>query len=224
MKKNVLIVAHPDDEVLFFSSILESFAQEVHVICVTDGNADGRGVQRKEEFKRALNEFGVNSFQMLDLPDAYNENIPQERLEENLRTILKNVDGHVFTHGPFGDYGHPHHIQVAYTVHKLVDKNKIFTPNVLEFTNAHTFIPDKDLESVWERKLKVFTEVYALEYERFVTLIPARFKESFLLSNEETTGILNYLQEDTPLPILNQWKPFKKSLELFKKKGLKRAF
>ena len=46
--KRIIIVAHPDDETLKFSSVLN----DALVVCVTDGNSLGRGCQRKREFNK----------------------------------------------------------------------------------------------------------------------------------------------------------------------------
>lgn len=228
-QKAIIIVAHPDDEALFFSSILDHRTLEKHVICITDGNADGRGAERDHEFKKCMEFFNVESFEKFNLPDRYDEGLDQSFLEEKLKQSFENYlekDSLIFTHGPFGDYGHPHHITTSFVVHKILKstENKIFTPNVLDHPMGMTFYEEKNIESTWEKKLEVLGSIYEKEYVRFVSLVPAKAKESYLQSNQETYKILDYLVNDTPLKGLKDYKPFQRSLELFKENGLKRKF
>ncbi|MCR9206347.1 MAG: PIG-L family deacetylase, partial [Halobacteriovoraceae bacterium] len=64
MKNKALFVAHPDDEVLFFSGPLYTFGKDFHVVLVTDGNADGLGKSRLKEFELSLESFNVDSFEL----------------------------------------------------------------------------------------------------------------------------------------------------------------
>lgn len=228
-KKAIIIVAHPDDEVLFFSTILDNKDLEKHVICITDGNADGRGKERDLEFKKCMEFYKIRSFEKYNFPDKYDENLDSLELETCLKKScgeLVTEDTLVFTHGPFGDYGHPHHITTSYVVHKSLNKgkSKIYTPNVLEHPNGVSFQKESMQTKVWERKLEVLCSIYKEEYKRFVSLVPARASESFILSNSETYNILEYLINDKDLKDLSIYLPYKKSLELFKDNGLKRKF
>ncbi|KAF9615670.1 hypothetical protein IFM89_026024 [Coptis chinensis] len=51
-RKVMLVAAHPDDEAMFFSPTilyLTSKGHTVHILCLSTGNADGKGNVRKEE-------------------------------------------------------------------------------------------------------------------------------------------------------------------------------
>ncbi|XP_068326135.1 uncharacterized protein [Pyrus communis] len=56
-KRNVLfVVAHPDDESMFFTptiNYLTSRGHNVHILCLSIGDADGKGTTRKEELYQA---------------------------------------------------------------------------------------------------------------------------------------------------------------------------
>lgn len=233
MKKYCIICAHPDDETLFFSSILNSFGQDTLVHCLTDGNADGRGSERKKEFQKAMDYFEVANWTWSGLPDIYEKNLDPEKLKEEIGKTLKSLpkDSIVFTHGPFGDYGHPHHIQVARAVHQIVFEEipslGLYYPNTLALEAGTNPFQIKSQES-WQKKLHVLENIYYQEYSRFVSLIPAKATESFIKSDHRTLKILDFFcpnnHEKNLSGDLGVMGPFKRSLEIFKENGLVRKF
>ncbi|XP_074350091.1 uncharacterized protein LOC141689638 isoform X2 [Apium graveolens] len=74
-KKNVLLViAHPDDESMFFTptiNYLTSIRHNIHILCMSTGNADGIGNIRKEELYQASSilEVPQNQVKILDHPN-----------------------------------------------------------------------------------------------------------------------------------------------------------
>jgi GlcNAc-PI de-N-acetylase len=57
-----LVIAHPDDEAMFFVPTLLSVPPySIHVLCLSNGNFDGLGKQRELELKQALQTFGVSA-------------------------------------------------------------------------------------------------------------------------------------------------------------------
>jgi N-acetylglucosaminylphosphatidylinositol deacetylase len=59
----LLVVAHPDDEVMFFSPLLECMARfpkrQFHLLCLSTGNFDGLGEMRKEELLKCVQIFNI---------------------------------------------------------------------------------------------------------------------------------------------------------------------
>ncbi|KTB14210.1 N-acetylglucosaminyl-phosphatidylinositol de-N-acetylase [Nakaseomyces glabratus] len=77
-----LVIAHPDDEIMFFSpTILQliDHVQELNVVCLSNGDADGLGELRAKELKDAIGYLTVNrnlrnvSLNILDYTDGQNE-------------------------------------------------------------------------------------------------------------------------------------------------------
>ncbi|XP_034691753.1 probable N-acetylglucosaminyl-phosphatidylinositol de-N-acetylase isoform X5 [Vitis riparia] len=74
-KRNVLLViAHPDDESMFFSptiTFLNSRGHNLHLLCMSTGNADGMGNIRKEELYQAsaILKVPLQQVKILDHPD-----------------------------------------------------------------------------------------------------------------------------------------------------------
>lgn len=75
-KRIVLLIAHPDDEAMFFAPTLLSLtrphlANHVKILCLSTGNADGLGETRKKELEKSAVLLGLRSDQdVIILDDA----------------------------------------------------------------------------------------------------------------------------------------------------------
>jgi LmbE family N-acetylglucosaminyl deacetylase len=130
--RSSLVVAHPDDEILWFSSVLERVDRVI--ICFLENPAvPERGPARK----RVLDQYPMNHVECLGLDVPLTRewcdwsNSPTETefglqlpdiarsryehsftiLQARLREELSGCDN-VFTHNPWGEYGHEMHVQV----------------------------------------------------------------------------------------------------------------
>jgi LmbE family N-acetylglucosaminyl deacetylase len=141
-KKSVLVVAHPDDEVLWFSSILNK-VDEI-IICFLDCKSKswlslGRenslskhpmnnifclGIEESEACSAnwgspKLTKFGIAMTRKSNLlKRSYNQKYEKNyhKLKQELERKLAGYHN-VFTHNVWGEYGHAEHIQI-YTVIK----------------------------------------------------------------------------------------------------------
>ncbi len=137
---SILVVAHPDDEILWFSSIVDK-VDEI-LFCFCDYPAlPALGAGRK----KVVAEYPLNNLTSLDIEESgsfsgADWNNPAESpsgmaitqgkeiseryqrnyhlLEELLAEKLRGYRN-VFTHNPWGEYGHEDHVQVYRAVGKL---------------------------------------------------------------------------------------------------------
>ena len=122
----LMIVAHPDDELLWGGShLLES---KYLVVCITCGPDKERG----NEFSSVMNETG-DKFIMLGYPDVVN--LRRDNWETSKDDITKDLNAIinlkewdlVVTHNPDGEYGHIHHKITNQIVTDLFeDKDKLY--------------------------------------------------------------------------------------------------
>ncbi|KAE8125887.1 hypothetical protein FH972_020655 [Carpinus fangiana] len=129
-KRNVLlVVAHPDDESMFFSptiSYLTSRGHNLHVLCLSIGNADGKGDIRKEELLRAcaILKVPLQQVKILDHPDlqdgfgrVWNHTLLAKIIEGEI--ISYGIDS-IITFDNYGVSGHCNHRDVHYGVCKFL--------------------------------------------------------------------------------------------------------
>jgi hypothetical protein len=143
-KKSIIVAAHPDDEILWFSSILNKVDQIT--ICFLDikskpevsigrkkcidsypkKNISCLNIDEAEVFEQAswtfpvITEYGIKIENKLR-EEEYIKNY--YKLKEKLDEVLK-FKFNVITHNPWGEYGHEEHIQVYRAVKDLQAKYK----------------------------------------------------------------------------------------------------
>lgn len=227
MKKyNLLVVAHPDDETIFFGGLLQVYRRKPwKVICVTDGNADGEGLKRKQDFTNACAKLKVKNSEMWDFPDRYESRLDISPLTERLK---QESPSEVFTHGILGEYGHPHHQDVSLAVHRAYPgSTPVWSVAYNCFAEKVLRIPQK----AYEQKCQVLAEVYFSETHRFARYLPSYNHEGFTrVMLKEVESIYTYLSSNAESEVppkasdLNLYAWFRPYLEEFRKQLLERPF
>jgi len=187
---HLIVVAHPDDETLFFSGVIQRLkSMPWKIICLTDGNADGRGSARLLEFESACKRMQVKEFERWDFPDIYHQRLDISSIVSKLAALDK--PSCVYSHGILGEYGHPHHQDTAYAVHLAFNH---LCPILVPAQNC---LPDVSYElTAAEFKLKndILSQIYALEFNKFAHLVPCTWSEGFTsMQTDEVETIYQFL-------------------------------
>lgn len=117
----LLIIAHPDDEVMFFSPVLSYLSQNntnkiVRIVCLSTGNADGFGSTRTKELKKCLSLYNiemsnVHVFDHPSLQDGMDSDWPVNVICEMVFNTIKLTNpSTVITFDERGVSGHANHI------------------------------------------------------------------------------------------------------------------
>ena len=142
LENSVLIVAHPDDEVLWFSSLLSEIDQVIiifrdykqqpdigkhrteaisalpfKVVCL--GFSEAGSYALADWAKPEMTAYGLNLESMtpnFSVTQHYEDNFGLIRSQ--LKTLL-SPKMNVFTHNPWGEYGHEDHVQLYRIVDSL---------------------------------------------------------------------------------------------------------
>ena len=107
----ILVIAHPDDEAMFFFPTI-SRAKRLHIICLSNGGYDGLGEQREEELQRAARRLGasatcINNAALQDGPHAWDPSV----VAANVGPWL-HAGAVVVTFDRYGASGHANHVAV----------------------------------------------------------------------------------------------------------------
>src|SRR6185437_8221613 len=147
LEKSIIVSAHPDDEVLWFSSLLDK-VNEIVICFVNNESYPGWNVGRR----KSLAAYPLKSLSILDIDQSkvfnggdwnnpvvteygieiVNKTPPgqSEKYKKNYENLRQQLEQrligrlNVFTHNPWGEYGHEEHIQVYQVVKSLQDKIK----------------------------------------------------------------------------------------------------
>lgn len=141
--RSILVVAHLDDEALWFSSILDH-VDSIYVVylnyaenpSLTQGRKNSLanhplpdlkclGIEEPRSFNMAKWDNPVETKFGLKLANSKKAEIRYQKsyseLIEKLEDVLKNYKN-VFTHNPWGEYGHEDHVQTFRAVQSLSSK------------------------------------------------------------------------------------------------------
>jgi LmbE family N-acetylglucosaminyl deacetylase len=188
-KYNLLMIAHPDDETIFFSGLLlRRRARPWKIICATDGNADGQGKRRRRQFERATGLLGVRDTEWWGFTDKFSKRLPVEELTARLSALPTPHE--VFTHGVIGEYMHPHHQDVSLSVHRaFAGHPRVYSAAYNAFPELRVHLDKKE----FELKAKLLTDIYGSETTRFLNLLPATSSEGFFRARlEEIEAIYEF--------------------------------
>lgn len=200
----LLVIAHPDDESMFFTptiNYLTSRGHNLHIICMSTGNADGMGNIRKEELLQAsaVLKIPLPQVKILDHPDlqdgfgeVWNSELLASIVDEY---ILSHAIDLVITFDNYGVSGHCNHRDLNCGIHKLLHKTA-----------------ERDIEA-WELiSINIFRK-YSGPVDICLSLIFAMFYQN---------GELHYLLNECPNKSYNamaqhrsQWIWFRKLFVVF---------
>lgn len=173
-KHAALIVAHPDDEVLWAGGfVLQQGSYHWYVLAVTRASDPDRAPR----FYQVLNELAAEG-KLEDLDDGPEQTpLPSISVQAAILSALPAREFDlVLTHGPRGEYTrHRRHEEVVVAVHALWRSRLLQARKVLLFAfedgqgaylpqpdpGAHLFAPLP--EKIWQKKYHLITEVYGFD-------------------------------------------------------------
>lgn len=136
-KRSVLVVAHPDDEILWFSSIIKNIEKIIIVFNKCENKIVNIGRDKifnlellpyKEKITNLkIEESGVFNKANWKIPKSteYGIHVNSRKYIKNFSTINKKLHNelkgyeNVITHNPWGEYGHEEHVQVFKSIKKI---------------------------------------------------------------------------------------------------------
>ena len=119
-KTLLLIIAHPDDESMFFLPSIEQFKQNfynISLLCLTNGDFDGLGKIREVELMAVKEYIDINQLTIInhmDLKDGMNKTWDITLIKDVIQAYWKqNPADIIVTFDEGGISQHPNHIAVS---------------------------------------------------------------------------------------------------------------
>ncbi|TGZ85413.1 LmbE-like protein [Ascodesmis nigricans] len=133
-KSIILLIAHPDDEAMFFSPTLLGLTSlpgvRVSVLCLSSGDADGLGSVRKGELVESCRRLGVTEregwvrvVEDAELQDSMSLTWPSSTIADKLSEHADSADM-IITFDGRGISGHPNHISLLHGAREFLRKRK----------------------------------------------------------------------------------------------------
>jgi hypothetical protein len=175
----LMVIAHPDDELIFGGVELINYGSDYKVVCVTNPTNKNRVL----EFNAVMEKLNICSWEMLDYEDTLSPSLmfdgPGQIYDKSIDNIINSREwDKIVTHNPVGEYGHPQH--------KLIyDKVKSLTSNFYVFGKS----PVKIKENILNKKIELL-KLYGSGEEIIDQLLNNNGR--WFISNDSTTNYIEY--------------------------------
>ena len=142
-----LLIAHPDDESMFFLPVIVGLRKRkvpIYLLCVTSGNAEGKGEVRAKELQKLAEYLQLAGCEIIDnvlFPDSMSVEWDILLLKEAVIPYLKqNNVKFLYTFDDYGVSGHCNHISLSFLAARFELDCEVFRLKSHSFFWKYSFI------------------------------------------------------------------------------------
>ena len=152
--KKLLIVAHADDEIVFFGNWLSENKSNAYVVCVCS--------DRTDEFYKSMEHYRITDYEIWDHKAELDLFKKGDQLKNQLKSLKdKHNWEQVVTHSQYGEYGHLQHIELHDMVVEIFDHENLYIYDLSEYELSY----DKELvfPSIYRSEIRGLSEIQNAE-------------------------------------------------------------
>ncbi|CAD8060953.1 unnamed protein product [Paramecium primaurelia] len=165
----LLVTAHPDDEAMFFLptiTYLNDNNYQIHLICLSNGNANKIGKIRESELEKCCNYLKIKKLTIINdehLQDSMTATWPIEKIQNVVQNYIEenNIKG-IITFDQHGVSGHLNHIACykAISTMKRSEELKVFLLETTNILRKYSSILDFFVSSILNDNLMVNLNIF----------------------------------------------------------------
>ncbi|XP_023713340.1 N-acetylglucosaminyl-phosphatidylinositol de-N-acetylase [Cryptotermes secundus] len=135
VKRVLFVIAHPDDECMFFGPVILKLAQQsdcqIFILCLSEGDYNQEGVVRKQELWDSCRILGIPDSNITLCKNSYLPDDPAVRWREDIvaNLLLNHIEAlsidTVITFDKLGVSRHQNHISIFYATAYLCMEQKL---------------------------------------------------------------------------------------------------
>ncbi|GMG29913.1 unnamed protein product [Ambrosiozyma monospora] len=176
-KDIVLVIAHPDDEAVFFTpTILElgkiNYQNNLHLVCLSNGDFDKLGRTREWELQKSARLLGFSNYKVLEYEDNPNLQWDGESIGSDLEKILfdewrlSSNDTVMLSFDEFGVSSHANHKSTHFAVKQFSAKHgiKMFKLITWPIWNKFSLFFLTNLELIWKYAKYLFGITHDVQF------------------------------------------------------------
>jgi N-acetylglucosaminylphosphatidylinositol deacetylase len=179
----MLVIAHPDDESMFFVPLLYTLVANlipIHVLCLSTGNYDGLGAIRKKELDAACQVLGIPTANVHCIDDETrfaDGPIHEWSAAQVASTVQEHVSAHaidtIFTFDAYGVSGHTNHKSVHRGVMHFLQQSasrrvNVYVLETTDIVRKYAGIVEYPVSWLWGRRsnrVVLFAPSWTLSYK-----------------------------------------------------------
>ncbi|CAF3456635.1 unnamed protein product [Rotaria sp. Silwood1] len=172
----LLVIAHPDDECLFFSPILLSIHSNKYILCLSNGNN-----QRSDELRRSCIKLRINDYKIIDdhinLKDSQSVSWSSDAILGHVKHAIHQWNiSTIISFDYYGISGHKNHSAIYYALLKLSQTSQIHFLSLQSLPIYRKYFTFIELFRIYLKRKSTNMKIYVLPVKDCFTPHQAMFE------------------------------------------------
>ncbi|CAF3497812.1 unnamed protein product [Adineta steineri] len=158
----LLVIAHPDDECLFFAPTLLSLHSNTYVLCLSNGNN-----HRSDELRRSCHQLRVKDFKIIDdqinLKDSQTVSWSSDAILGHVKNSVRQWNiSTIISFDQYGVSGHRNHSSIYYALLKFSSTSQIHFLSLQSISIYRKYLTLIELLRIYFMSNTVKTKIFIL--------------------------------------------------------------